>query len=76
MSGFTDEEWERATGDPCPRCQELKLRFRPEDGLCISCGEYVDNKRDRDEERKARLLRAIRAHNTRVDRRKEKAPAT
>ncbi len=35
MLALAKENWERARGDPCPRCGRETLRFL--DGVCITC---------------------------------------
>lgn len=67
---LTNADWDKAEGDSCPRCGAKSLRFRPYDRVCISCGQYLDEKHDRDEKRQAKLQRQIKAHNARIDRRK------
>ncbi len=64
------EDWEAAAGATCPHCQQVALRFRPEDGVCLDCAGKLDAKADRDRKRWERDLKAMQAHNARVTKRK------
>lgn len=62
MPGFTDEEWEKAAGEPCPFCLQNSLRLI--DGRCSQCYGLQQGIEDRKMERKSREreLRSIFRH--------------
>lgn len=70
MAGFTEEEWEKAAGIPCPRCRRLALRFRPEDGVCRNCADKLNEKEMRDDRAKERFNKFRKAHNARLEKKK------
>ena len=64
-------DWQKLGGAKCPRCGQDALRFRPRDGVCISCAQELDEKETRDECKKRRFLRFMKAHNARIERNKK-----
>ena len=62
----TMKDWERLNGAVCPRCNHDALRYRPEDGVCRDCAEELNEKQDRDDNKRARQLKFIRQHNARI----------
>ena len=65
--------WDASGGTICPRCGEEKVRFRPEDGVCRQCAEALNEKELQDERKRAKVLKFVKAHNTRIDKRKRAA---
>lgn len=63
-------EWEASGGAICPRCEQEAIRFRPEDGVCRSCADSLNEKHFKDERKRAKFLRFVKAHNARIDKRK------
>jgi len=59
--------WEMAEGNECPRCHVKALRFRPEDGVCINCAQFLNEKELQDARKKAKVLKYVKAHNARID---------
>lgn len=66
----TKKDWEMARGKVCPRCGQEALRFRPRDGVCTNCARDLDEKQDRDDNKRARQLKFIKQHNARIDRKR------
>ena len=62
--------WEASAGAICPKCHEEAVRFRPEDGVCRQCADALNEKQDRDEKKRAKFLRFMKAHNARIEKRK------
>ena len=69
------DDWEKLSGAKCPRCGQDAFRFRPSDGVCILCAQALNEKELRDERKRARFLRFMRAHNARIDRSKKRRAA-
>jgi len=65
-------DWDKLGGANCPRCGQDAIRFRPEDGVCIHCAQALNEKELRDERKRARFLRFMKAHNARIDRNKRR----
>lgn len=65
-------DWDKLGGAKCPRCGQDAFRFRPEDGVCILCAQALNEKELRDERKRARFLRFMKAHNARIDRSKRR----
>ena len=68
-----ESDWEKLNGAKCPRCGQDALRFRPEDGVCIFCAQKMNERELSEENKKARFLRFMRAHNARIDRNKKRS---
>lgn len=68
----SDDDWEKAKGDICPRCHQEALRFRPSYGVCINCGLELDEKDLRDRQKRAKLEKYIKEHNARIDKTKRR----
>jgi len=66
----TQRDWEAAAGDTCPRCGQPALRFRPEDGVCISCARGLNEKEERDKKKKDRFQKFRKNHNARINRKR------
>jgi len=62
-------DWEKLDGAKCPKCGKDALRFRPQDGVCMVCAGEANEKELRDERKRARFLRYMRAHNARIGKR-------
>ncbi len=63
-------DWEASGGAICPRCNEEAVRFRPQDGVCRQCADALNEKHFKDEKKRAKFLRFVKAHNARIDKRK------
>ncbi len=63
-------DWEASGGAFCPRCNEEAVRFRPQDGVCRKCADALNEKQDRDEKKRAKFLRFVKAHNARIDKKR------
>ena len=59
------EDWERAKGDPCPRCGQDTVRLI--DGACPACAKKAKERSEQEAEMAAlsRSLREQRARNRR-----------
>jgi len=62
-------DWEKLDGSKCPKCGKDALRFRPQDGVCMVCAGEANEKELRDERKRARFLRYMRAHNAQIGKR-------
>ena len=58
--------WEMAAGSECPRCHQKALRFRTTDGVCIACVQAIEEKTERDDNKRAKILKYVKAHNARI----------
>lgn len=58
--------WEATGGAFCPRCKAEAVRFRPQDGVCRQCADLLNEKYFKDEETRARFLRFMKVHNSRI----------
>jgi hypothetical protein len=65
-------DWQKLGGTKCLRCGQDALRFRPQDGVCIFCAQKLNEKEIRDERKRARFLRFMRAHNAQIDRKRSR----
>lgn len=63
---ITEADWLAAGGTFCPRCGEETIKLRPQDKLCPGCAEWVDEKTIRDEKKRAKFLKYMKAHNARI----------
>ena len=70
MTTPSAEEFAKASGVVCPRCQREVFRVRPQDGMCIACAYRQDDKDVRDREKRARFLRFMKKHNAKIGKRK------
>ena len=68
LSPEAQADWDNLDGAKCPRCGKDAVRFRPEDGVCIFCAGVLNEKELRDESKRTRFLRYMKAHNARIDR--------
>jgi len=66
-SAKAEADWNKLGGSKCPRCGIDALRFRPEDGVCVFCGQALNEKELRDERKRARFLKYMKAHNARIN---------
>ena len=65
------KDWKRSGGAVCPRCGKEAVRFRH--GVCITCAQILNENLDRDEKKRAKQLKFVKAHNARIDKRKGSA---
>jgi len=65
---LTSKDWESAGGSFCSRCRQEALRFRPFDGVCLDCVRDIDEKKDREDKKRAKILKYVKAHNARIRR--------
>jgi len=70
---LNEADWIKAGGAICPRCGWEAVRFRPEDGVCRQCADFLNDKKFSDEKKRAKFLRFVKAHNARVDKRERAA---
>ncbi|MDO8634905.1 MAG: hypothetical protein Q7R34_01485 [Dehalococcoidia bacterium] len=63
---LTMEDWVAAAGEPCPRCGMEAIRFRPEDKVCLNCAVKLNEKIDRDQRKRDRFLKFMKAHNAKI----------
>ena len=66
------KEWEEAGGTVCPKCGKEAVRFRPQDGICLRCARFLDEKFFGDKRKHDKFLKNTRAHNTRIEGKKKK----
>jgi len=66
LSAKAQADWDKLDGSKCPRCGIDALRFRPQDGVCVFCGQALNEKELRDERKQARFLKYMTAHNARI----------
>jgi hypothetical protein len=62
------DDWEKLEGAKCPECGQDRLRFRPYLGVCEFCAQTMDEKAEKEAEKRAKILKSIKAHNERIDR--------
>ena len=67
---LTNNDWNSSGGAICPRCNNAAVRFRPQDGVCWDCARALNEKQDKDDEKRARQLKFIKQHNARIDRKR------
>ena len=65
------KEWEASGGAICPRCHQEAVRFRVQDGVCRRCADALNDKKFSDEKKSAKILRFVKEHNTRIDRKRK-----
>jgi len=64
-----ESDWEKLNGAKCPQCGKDVLQFDPHRGVCISCARDMDEKEWREAKRREKLLRYVKSHNARIDKR-------
>ena len=67
------DAWKASGGAICPRCGQEAVRFRPEDGVCRQCGDFLNDKKFQDDKNRAKFLRQVKSHNARIEKKKGRA---